>query len=91
MAKPSAPTARGCPNSCTQPSIGLQRPITEPEFAHLSQAARTAVHKSQGRCFVCSGCGLVYIRQPALDMRLGRLVYNGPEPGWTFEQHSTEG
>jgi hypothetical protein len=90
MAKPSAPLAPGCPNSCTEPSSRLQRAITEPEFAHLSQAARTAVHKSQGRCFICSRCGVVYIRQPALDMRLGRLVYNGTEPGWTFVHHTPE-
>jgi hypothetical protein len=87
MAKPSAPTARGCPNHCTQPTIGLQRPITDEEFEQLSSVARAEVFKSIGRCYVCSECTLVYIRQPATDVRLGRLVYSETEARGTFEAY----
>jgi hypothetical protein len=87
MAKPSAPTTRGCPDHCTQPTIGLQRPITDEEFEQISPVARAEVFKSIGRCYVCRECALVYIRQPATDVLLGRLVYSETGTRRTFETY----
>ena len=57
----------------------------------MSPAARNAVFESIGRCYVCSQCALVYMRQPATDVQLGRLVYNETQARVIFEPYLPQG
>jgi hypothetical protein len=80
------PPVRGCPNSCTDRSGNLQRPITDIEFGSLAANARTAVYQSHGRCFICAACGRVYIREVATDVVLGRIVNTESGSRWMCEE-----
>jgi hypothetical protein len=50
--------------------------MTHQEIAHLSQEVLRSLHESGSPAYVCNCCGAIYIREPYLDVKLGRF------PGW---------
>lgn len=63
---------RGCPALCPEGSPDTQRPLAEDDWSKLPYSVRAAIfYDSMG--YICACCGEVYIRQPLLDVRLGRL------------------
>jgi hypothetical protein len=64
---------RGCPCRCSDGDALQQREVTHEELSQLEFGAVSAVRKSGWPCYICNSCGCVYVREPYLDVALGRL------------------
>jgi hypothetical protein len=66
---------RGCPASCAS-DVLHQRELSDEELRQLSANATRTADDSGWPCYICNSCGVVYVREAYLDIKLGRL------PGW---------
>jgi hypothetical protein len=67
-------TNAGCPAAdCAGRITAPQRELCEVELSRLSNVARMRMYGSPGRCFICTACQLVYLKEPAGNVRLGFL------------------
>ena len=79
---------RVCPTGCTKGNADAQHPLSEEEFRLLPDSAQAQVRSSGAPCYICDWCGTLYIREPYLDIPLGKLAVEGsrdvsamPAPG----------
>ena len=66
---------RGCPAGCSG-DVLQQRELSAEELQSLSSSAKATAYESGWPCYICNCCGVVYVREAYLDVKLGRL------PGW---------
>ena len=66
---------RGCPAGCAA-DVLHQRELSDEELRQLSADAARTVDDSGWPGYICNCCGVVYVREAYLDIKLGRL------PGW---------
>ena len=68
-------STRGCPAGCAA-DVLHQREVSDVELCQLSEQAGRTVDDSGWPGYICNSCGVVYVREAYLDIKLGRL------PGW---------
>ena len=64
---------RGCPAQCAEGLSDNQRELATQELLRLPQSGMNKVHESGWPGYVCTSCGAIYIREPYLDVPLGKL------------------
>ncbi len=76
MPRKRAPIAhkRGCPHACEGGTVEVQRPLTAEQLASLSEHACLEISRAGAQGYLCGACGLIYLREPYLDIPLGRLA-----------------
>ena len=70
-----------CPYGCEGRSEDNQRPLTEDEYARLSERARSTIESTQGEALICSYCGGVHIREVHANVPIG-ILDGMAGPGW---------
>jgi hypothetical protein len=70
-----------CPYGCEGRDESNQRPLTEEEFARLSDCARETIENTPGQAFICGFCGGVHVRERHANVPLG-ILDGTAGPGW---------
>jgi hypothetical protein len=75
MPKAKVPGAksRGCPAKCPHGGPQLQRPLSHEELISLPRDSQAHISAGGWPCYICDCCGALYVREPYLDVRIGRL------------------